>query len=76
MTDGYKVESAVEVGALIRQARVVAAMTQQELADRVGTTRQWVIRLEQGQNSPAMSTVMVALSVLGLEMVALHDLSL
>lgn len=76
MTDGYKVESAVEAGALIRQARVVAAMTQQELADRVGTTRQWVIRLEQGQNSPAMSTVLVALSVLGLEMVALHDLSL
>ena len=76
MTDGYKVESAVELGALIRQARVVVAMTQQELADRVGTTRQWVIRLEQGQNSPAMSTVLVALSVLGLEMVALHDLSL
>ena len=48
-------------------------MTQQELADQVGTTRQWVIRLERGRDSPAMSRVLVSLSVLGLEMVALHD---
>ena len=48
-------------------------MTQQELADQIGTTRQWVIRLEHGQNGPTMSTTLIALSVLGLEMVALHD---
>lgn len=73
MTDGSRIESAVELGALVRRARQAEEMTQQELADQVGTTRQWVIRLERGENSPAMSTVLVTLSVLGLEMVALHS---
>ena len=73
MTGGYKVESAVDVGALIRQARQEAAMTQQQLADRVGTTRQWVIRLEQGRHGTALSTALIALEELGLEMVAQLD---
>ena len=74
VTSSHKVESAVDVGALIRQARQAAAMTQQQLADRVGTTRQWVIRLEQGRHSTTMNTALVALSELGLEMVAQLDL--
>ena len=74
VTSSHKVESAVDVGALIRQARQAAAMTQQQLADRVGTTRQWVIRLEQGRHSTAMNTALVALSEMGLEMVAQLDL--
>ena len=49
-------------------------MTQQQLADRVGTTRQWVIRLEQGRHGTTMNTALVALSELGLEMVAQLDL--
>lgn len=49
-------------------------MTQQELADRAGTTRQWVIRLEQGRPTPTMSTVLIVLSELGLELVAMHNL--
>lgn len=74
MTGGYKVESAADVGALIRQARQAAGMTQQQLADRVGTTRQWVIRLEQGRNGTAINTALIALEELGLEMVAQLDL--
>ncbi len=49
-------------------------MTQQQLADRVGTTRQWVIRLEQGRNGTAINTALIALEELGLEMVAQLDL--
>ena len=74
MTGGRKVESAADVGALIRQARLAAAMTQQQLADRVGATRQWVIRLEQGRDGTALSTALAALEELGLEMVAQLDL--
>ena len=66
--------SAGDVGRLVRQTRQAASMTQQQLADRVGTTRQWVIRLEQGHSTPTMKTVLVALSVLGLEITATHDL--
>ena len=50
-------------------------MTQQQLADRVGTTRQWIIRLEQGRHGTAMHTALVALAELGLEMVAQLDLA-
>ena len=50
-------------------------MTQQQLADRVGTTRQCVIRLEQGRHGTAMSTALFALEELGLEMVAQIGLS-
>ena len=73
MTGGYKVASAVDVGMLIRQARQAAAMSQQQLADRVGTTRQCVIRLEQGRNGTALGTALIALEELGLEMVAQLD---
>ena len=73
MTGSYKVASAVDVGTLIRQTRQAAAMTQQQLADRVGTTRQCVIRLEQGHKGTALSTALIALEELGLEMVAQLD---
>lgn len=74
VTGSHTVESAVDIGALVRQERRAAAMTQQQLADRVGTTRQWVIRLEQGRHGTAMSTALAALEELGLEMVAQLDL--
>ena len=74
MTEAYEVASAGDVGRLIRQARQVAAMSQQQLADRIGTTRQCVIRLEQGRNGTALSTALIALEELGLEMVAQLDL--
>lgn len=74
MTGSHKIESAADVGRLVRQTRQAASLTQQELADRVGTTRQWVSRLEQGHHTPTMNTVLIALSVLGLEMAAMHRL--
>jgi len=74
VTEGQQVASARDVGELVRQTRQAASLTQQELADRAGTTRQWIIRLEQGRNTPTMNTVLTALSVLGLEMAAIHSL--
>ena len=64
------VSSAAEVGALVREARVAAAMTQQQLADLAVTTRQWVNRLEQGRSKAVLSKMLAALDELGLEMVA------
>ena len=45
-------------------------MTQQQLADRVGTTRNCIIRLEQGGHNTALDTALFALEELGLEMAA------
>ena len=71
VTGGHKVETAVDVGALIRHTRQTAAVTQKQLADRVGTTRQCIIRLEQGHRGTALNTALIALEELGLEMAAL-----
>jgi putative transcriptional regulator len=50
----------------IRELRARHEMTQQELADRVGVTRQTVIAIEQDKYSPSLETafkVAIALSV-------------
>ena len=74
VTEGREVASVADVGALIRQTRRAAGRTQHDLADQVGTTRQWVIRLERGHHTLGMGKVLDVLSALGLEMVAFHDL--
>jgi len=40
----------------IRELRAARQMTQQELADRVGVTRQTVIAMEQDKYSPSLET--------------------
>ncbi|MCY3862623.1 MAG: helix-turn-helix transcriptional regulator [bacterium] len=73
LTVGGKVESVADLGAQVCRARQAAGMTQEELADRIGTTRQWVIRLEQGHRTTTVNMVLLSLSELGLEMVARLD---
>lgn len=67
------VVSAADIGRAVREKRVEAALTQRQLAARVGTTRQWVNRLEQGSTRAAMSRVVDVLAALGLELVAEFD---
>lgn len=74
VTESGRVVSADDLGTLIRRTRQAAGVTQKALADQVGSSRQWVIRLEQGQPTIAMGRVLDVLSALGLEMVAQHDL--
>lgn len=40
----------------IKELRALREMTQQELADRVGVTRQTVIAMEQDKYSPSLET--------------------
>ena len=66
--------STSDIGRLVREARQAAGFTQQSLADQAGTTRQWIIRLEQGRHTLTMGVVLDVLSVLGLEFSAeLHS---
>lgn len=56
----------------LRQHRLLASgMTQQELADRVGVTRQTVLSIEKGRYSP---TVGLALRLAAVFAVAVEDL--
>lgn len=52
----------------IRQLRAAREMTQQELADRIGVTRQTVIAIEQDKYSPSLETAFKVASVLGVSL--------
>ncbi len=49
----------------IRELRGRRDMTQQELADKVGVTRQTVIAIEQDKYSPSLETAFKVAMVLG-----------
>ena len=49
----------------LRELRAKRDMTQQELADRVGVTRQTVIAMEQEKYSPSLETAFKVAVVLG-----------
>jgi putative transcriptional regulator len=49
----------------IRELRAKCEMTQQELADRVGVTRQTIIAMEQDKYSPSLETAFKVALTLG-----------
>jgi putative transcriptional regulator len=49
----------------IRELRAMKEMTQQELADRIGVTRQTVIAIEQDKYSPSLETAFKVAMALG-----------
>ncbi len=49
----------------IRELRALREMTQQELADRIGVTRQTVIAIEQDKYSPSLETAFKVALALG-----------
>ena len=49
----------------IRELRAAREMTQQELADRVGVTRQTIIAMEQDRYSPSLETAFKVALTLG-----------
>lgn len=49
--------SRVDTGALIREARTIAGLTQAELADAVGSKQSVVSRWERGVDEPRISTL-------------------
>jgi putative transcriptional regulator len=49
----------------VRRARLLAELTQAELADRVGVTRQTIIAIEQGKYSPSLEMAFQIAGVFG-----------
>lgn len=49
----------------IRELRAARSMTQQELADQIGVTRQTVIAIEQDKYSPSLETAFRVALVFG-----------
>jgi transcriptional regulator with XRE-family HTH domain len=59
--------SGLDVGGLIRQARLLAGLSQAELAARVGTTQPVVSRWERGSEVPRIDALARALQACGFE---------
>lgn len=52
----------------IRELRALRQMTQQELADQIGVTRQTVIAIEQDKYSPSLETAFKVAIALGVSL--------
>lgn len=56
-----------ELGSFLKARRLELGLTQQQLADLLGTQRQWVIRLEAGNEGAELGLVLLAIDTLDLE---------
>ncbi|WP_378144064.1 helix-turn-helix domain-containing protein [Cnuibacter sp. UC19_7] len=60
--------TAQELGALVRDRRRTAGLTQQQLAERAHVTRQWLARLEKGHERAELDPLLRTLEQLDLEL--------
>ena len=61
-----QVQTMAELGALVREARERAGMTQTELDQRARVSREWLLKVEAGRTSAEMPRVLAVLAELGL----------
>ncbi|MBX3250299.1 MAG: helix-turn-helix transcriptional regulator [Myxococcales bacterium] len=57
-----------DVGSLIREQRLARGMTQAQLAQAIGASRQWVVDLERGKSTLALGLVLRAVTAVGLSL--------
>ena len=58
----------VELGELIRRRRVELSLSQTDLAEQIGTTRQWISRLEKGKNDIGTARLLAVLDAVELNL--------
>jgi transcriptional regulator with XRE-family HTH domain len=66
------------VGANVREARLAAGMTQEELAERSGFSQQYISGLERGKRNPTIVSVYELAQALGVrheQLVDAHSLN-
>lgn len=66
-------EDVAEVGSSIRRARKDAGITQEILADLVGTSPRTIHAIETGTGNPSLGTVVAAANAVGLHLKAVDD---
>jgi HTH-type transcriptional regulator/antitoxin HipB len=65
-----KVTSPESLGRILQQARLLAGLSQRELARRLGTTQRYIWELEAGKPSIAMNRIFAAMRETGMELTA------
>jgi HTH-type transcriptional regulator/antitoxin HipB len=64
------VRSTSDIGTLVRRRRMELRMTQQDLANMVGTSRRFIGELEDGKETAQIGKVLGVLSNLGIALTA------
>jgi HTH-type transcriptional regulator / antitoxin HipB len=62
------VRTPADIGDVIRERRKELKLGQAELAKRIGTSRQWVVGIEQGRTRAELGLVLRALDALGIRL--------
>lgn len=65
----HKSINSAAVGALVRQARLTAGLSQTDLGQRIGASRFWVGQFEKGKPSAELGLALKAMHALGLTFV-------
>lgn len=60
-----RLRTAADLGALIRERRVKLGMDQSDLAEKAGTSRKWIVEVEQGKPRAEIGLVLRTLKALG-----------
>jgi len=63
-----RVRTMVDLGALVRDCRERAGLTQVDLARRAGVSREWLVKVEAGRTPAEMPRVLDLLEELGMVM--------
>ena len=63
-----RIDAAADIGRVLHLARKERGWTQQQLADAAGVSRDWVVRVEQGNGRVEVQLVLRTLSALGMAM--------
>ena len=63
-----------EIRSHVRRHRAAAGLTQQELAERVGVTRQTVISIEKGKYTPSVALALSIAAVFDVRVEELFEL--
>lgn len=66
-------EDIAAIGASIRRSRKDASITQETLADLIGTSARTVHAIETGTGNPSLQTVVAAANAVGLHLRAMDD---
>lgn len=66
MSQRKQLRNMFELSHTIRERRIEQGLTQQELAQKMGVSREWVVRLERGHPRLEVALVLQAFTTLGL----------
>jgi HTH-type transcriptional regulator / antitoxin HipB len=69
-SDDMRLRTPKDIGALIRQRRHELDLSQLDLADRVGVSRQWIVDVERGKPRAELGLVLRTLDVLDVSLQA------